>query len=174
MTTQPTHVDARAATNELFQRAWRQRDASVLDDMAAPDCTYHVPGRPPMDNREFLALMQHIWEAKPDLWVELFDMIVEGNSVACRAQFIGTQTGELLGIPPTGRKVDMEEIILVRWDEQGRLAAMYQEADYVRMLVQLGVMPPPGTGPLGQLAHTFTSAARFTWLKRKARKARTA
>ncbi|MEV6958164.1 ester cyclase [Streptomyces sp. NPDC051207] len=166
----PVRREPRDAAHELLERCWRVKDVTVLNEMADPECTYTLPGHPQLDNKQFLDLMQQIWRAKPDLRIDLLDMIVEGEWVASRVRFSGTQTGELLGIPPTGRFVSIDEMILERWDEQGRLLEFHQEADFVGMLTQLGVVPPKEAGPLGQLAHTFTSAARFTWLKRKARR----
>ncbi|MEU1017249.1 ester cyclase [Streptomyces sp. NPDC005900] len=168
--TVPGRREPKDAAHELLERCWRVKDVTVLDDMADPACTYTLPGHPRLDNKQFLDLMQQIWRAKPDLRIDLLDMIAEGEWVASRVRFSGTQTGELLGIPPTGRFVSIDEMILERWDEHGRLLEFHQEADFVGMLTQLGVVPPKEAGPLGQLAHTFTSAARFTWLRRKARR----
>ncbi|HCA86645.1 MAG TPA: hypothetical protein DEQ61_14855 [Streptomyces sp.] len=162
--------DPREAALELLERGWRVKDPTVLDEMAVPECTYDLPGHPRMGNKEFMELMQHVWLAKPDLRIELLDMVVEGDLVASRVRFSGTQSGELLGIPPTGRFVTIDEILLERWDEHGRLLEFHQEADFLGMLGQLGVVPPKDAGPLGQLAHAVSSAVRFTWLKRKARR----
>ncbi|MGW7467894.1 ester cyclase [Streptomyces xantholiticus] len=160
----------KARTRELAARTFDKRDLTVLDELARPDARYYLPGRPPLGNDEFKELMLHLWQAKPDLSLELIDLVAEGQYVACRVRFTGTQLGELMGIPPTGRRVELDEILIVHWDDEGRLIDFHQEADYLGMLTQLGVVPPRNTGPLGQLAHTFTSAARFAWLKRKARR----
>ncbi|WP_328397677.1 ester cyclase [Streptomyces sp. NBC_00390] len=171
MTTQATHRDARSATYEFFERAWQLKDADVLVDMAVPHCAYHVPDFPVMGNREFLEHLRHLWQAMPDLRVELLDVITDGNEVACRARLLGTQTGDLHDVPPTGLKVDREEMTLLRWDGHSRLVSLHQEADNIEVLVQLGAMPSPDAGPTTFLTHAFVSAVRFTRLRRKARKA---
>lgn len=163
-------LDRRALAHLVIDRCWRQQDPTALDELALPDCRYHLPGHPVLDNAGFLALMREIWQAKPDLRVEVLDMIVDDPYVATRLRFSGTQHGELLGIPPTHRRVDIEEMVLAHFDDSGRLVEFHQEADFVGMLGQLGVVPPPGTGPLGQLAHTVTTAVRFTWLGYRARR----
>ncbi|MFF2654260.1 ester cyclase [Streptomyces sp. NPDC058045] len=165
-----THLDLKAKARELAGRTFDKRDLTVLDELAVPEAKYYIPGRPPLGNDGFKELMLHLWQAKPDLRLEILDIVSEGPFVASRVRFTGTHLGELMGIPPTGRRLELEEILVERWNDEGRLVEFYQEADYLGMLTTLGVVPPRGAGPLGQLAHTFTSAARFTWLKRKARR----
>ncbi|MEO3973651.1 ester cyclase [Streptomyces sp. CAU 1734] len=166
----PPRRGSRESALELMERGWRLKDTTVLDEMAAPECTYHLAGHPPMGSAEFMELMGQIWRAKPDLRVETFEIIEDGDWVATRLRFSGTQSGELLGIPPTGRYVSIDEMVLERWDEHGKLLELHQEADFLGMLGSLGVVPPKDAGPLGIFAHTFTSAIRFTWLRRKARR----
>ncbi|MFF2654235.1 ester cyclase [Streptomyces sp. NPDC058045] len=162
--------ELKAKARELAARTFDEHDLTALDDLARPDARWHLPGRPELGNDGFKELMLHLWQAKPDLRVEILDLVSEGPYIACRVGFTGTHRGELMGIPPTGRRVEMEEVLVQRWDDEGRLVTFHQEADYLGMLGQLGVVPPRGTGPLGQLAHTFTAAARFTWLGLKARR----
>jgi predicted ester cyclase len=162
--------DLKARARELASRTFDKRDLSVIDELARPEANYYLPGRPPLGNDGFKELMLHLWQAKPDLRLELLDMISEGPYVASRVRFTGTHLGELMGIPPTGRWIQLDEILVERWDDEGRLVEFHQEADYLGMLGTLGVVPPRDAGPLGQLSHTFTSAARFAWLKRKARR----
>lgn len=54
--------------------------------------------------------------AFPDLTVEIYDQIAEGDKVTTRKAIIGTHTGVLMGIEPTNRKVriDVIDIVTVR------------------------------------------------------------
>jgi predicted ester cyclase len=49
-----------------------------------------------------------------DLRVEIYDQIAEGDKVTTRKAIVGTHTGELMGIPPTFRKVEINVIDIVR------------------------------------------------------------
>jgi predicted ester cyclase len=51
----------------------------------------------------------------------------------------GTHTGELFGIPPTGRKVRVAQITIERLRE-GRIVARWQQTDDLSMLRQLGAV----------------------------------
>jgi len=52
--------------------------------------------------------------ALPDMTVTIFEQVAERDMVTTRKQITGTHTGDLLGIPPTHRKVVIEVIDMVR------------------------------------------------------------
>lgn len=70
-------------------------------------------------------------------------MIAEGDKVTTRKTFHGTQEGEFMGIPPTGRHVSMGLIDIVRISE-GRIMEHWSVGDNLGMMQQLGVIPQPG------------------------------
>ncbi|MDE1192904.1 MAG: ester cyclase [Arachidicoccus sp.] len=52
--------------------------------------------------------------AFPDLSVEIFDQIAEEDKVTTRKAIIGTHLGNLFGINPTGKKIKIDVIDIVR------------------------------------------------------------
>lgn len=52
--------------------------------------------------------------AFPDLVVEIYDQLAEGDKVTTRKAIIGTHTGTLMGILPTNRKIRIDVIDIVR------------------------------------------------------------
>lgn len=52
--------------------------------------------------------------AFPDLVVEIYDQLAEGDKVTTRKAIMGTHTGTLMGIPPTNRKIRIDVIDIVR------------------------------------------------------------
>jgi predicted SnoaL-like aldol condensation-catalyzing enzyme len=52
--------------------------------------------------------------AMPDMKVIIHAQIAEGDMVTTRKSIVGTQTGALLGVPPTGRQVTIDVIDMVR------------------------------------------------------------
>ena len=83
--------------------------------------------------------------AFPDRRITHEDTIAEGDKVLIRWALSGTQEGEVQGIPPTGRPVTLTGFDLFRI-EGGKIAEMWQEADRLGMMQQLGVIPEPGQG----------------------------
>lgn len=66
------------------------------------------------------------------------DLIVQGDKVAVRARFQGTHAGELMGIAPTGKSVDVPFIIIYRMAGD-RIAEHWMSIDQMEVLKQLGV-----------------------------------
>ncbi|PJZ71427.1 ester cyclase [Leptospira perolatii] len=52
--------------------------------------------------------------AFPDLRVEIYDQIAEGDKVTTRKAILGTHKGEIMGIPPTNKNVRIDVIDIVR------------------------------------------------------------
>jgi predicted ester cyclase len=51
--------------------------------------------------------------AFPDLTVEIHDQIAENNKVTTRKSIIGTHKGELMGVPPTNKKIKIDVIDVI-------------------------------------------------------------
>jgi predicted ester cyclase len=52
--------------------------------------------------------------ALPDLTVEIYEQIAEDDKVVTRKAITGTHTGQLLDISPTGKKIKIDVIDIVR------------------------------------------------------------
>ena len=70
-------------------------------------------------------------------------MIAEGDKVVSRITYRGTHTGDLMGIPPTGKSVTVPEIIVDQFAD-GRIVESWRLFDQMAMMQQLGVIPAPG------------------------------
>jgi steroid delta-isomerase-like uncharacterized protein len=130
------------------ETAWNRGEVDTLDDIYAP--TYNpvfLQGQPFPQNLEGLkAFIRHFRTGMPDLHFEIEDMVAEGDKVAWRLVSTGTQTGELLGVPPTGKSARVGAMIFSRF-EDGKWAEDYVEWDTLGMLQQLGAIPvPEGAG----------------------------
>jgi steroid delta-isomerase-like uncharacterized protein len=77
--------------------------------------------------------------AFPDFHAVIHDQIAEGDKVVTRKVFHGTHRGELMGIPPTGREVQIEVIDIVRV-EGGQIVEHWNVVDRLGLLQQLGAL----------------------------------
>src|SRR5205085_1737143 len=68
------------------------------------------------------------------------DQIAEGDKVVSRIAAYGTHTGELLGVPPSGKRVMMVGIAIHRIAD-GRLVEHWAQIDLLGLLQRLGVGP---------------------------------
>ena len=81
--------------------------------------------------------------AFPDAHFTIEDQIVEGDKVVTRYTATGTQKGELMGIPPTERRVTVTGINITRLDG-GKIVEGWTNFDALGMLQQLDVIRAPG------------------------------
>lgn len=81
--------------------------------------------------------------AFPDLIFSIQEQISEGEKVASRFEWTGTHKGAFLGVPATGRSVRVWGIVIDRL-EAGRIKDTRIIMDVFGLMMQLGVIPPPG------------------------------
>jgi steroid delta-isomerase-like uncharacterized protein len=137
-------MDGEIARKSLlrFYDAVNRHDPDGFDDLMAPGFVDHeVPeGFPegPEGAKQYIGSMM---TAFPDVHFEPLDTAVEGHNISARARMTGTHTGEFLGIPATGKSVDLEFCDWVRFDDDGRAVEHWGYADNLKLLQQLGVVP---------------------------------
>jgi steroid delta-isomerase-like uncharacterized protein len=127
------------ADEELFNRG----NMDVADELFAASFMFHDPANHedwhgPESVKQYAAMMR---AAFPDLRYTVEDQIAEGNRVSTRYTASGTHEGELLGIAPTGNRVEITGISIMRI-EGGRIEEIWENYDALGMLQQLGVIPP--------------------------------
>jgi predicted ester cyclase len=76
-------------------------------------------------------------DALSDIDVRIDELIVDGDRAAVATTTTGTHTAELLGNPPTGRRLEIGGIDLIRVDADGRIAEHRGLTDTVGLLRQL-------------------------------------
>ena len=75
----------------------------------------------------------------PDFHVTVEDSIAEGDKVVARLSIAGTNQGEYMGRPPTGKPVTYDQIVILRFTN-GRIAEMWGVVDALAAMQQLGMI----------------------------------
>lgn len=134
--------DYKAVTREMFAAiaAGRDIDAAV-DKYMAEDFVEHekVPG---MGNtrdtpRELFKLLH---SAIDDFHVDVHEVLQEGDKVVARVSFVGTHTGDFMGVPASGNKVDIHAIDILEF-RGDRVVAHWGVMDMAGALAQMGAAP---------------------------------
>lgn len=124
---------------EAFVTMLNEHDPDLVDRFVAADYINHnvfVPdGREA--NRTFWA---SLFTALPDLTATAEDVVVSGDRVVGRFTYRGTHRGEFMGIPATGRPIEMRSIDIWRVDG-GMFAEHWDELNTLQVLVQMGALP---------------------------------
>jgi steroid delta-isomerase-like uncharacterized protein len=99
----------------LHERLFATSDLATIDEFFAEEFVSHnnPPGFPDgvAGVKRFFGLFR---DAFPDVEVRIDELVAEGDRVAVATTIIGTHDRELLGVPPTGRKVSVTGIDIVR------------------------------------------------------------
>lgn len=80
--------------------------------------------------------------ALPGYQLKAEEMLAEGNNVFVRTTLTGAHTGDLMGIPPTGKPVEIS-LALVYRIEDGKIVDHWMLADQLTLMQQIGVIPAP-------------------------------
>lgn len=76
----------------------------------------------------------------PDLHVEVDEIIESDDKIVARVRFQGTHQGEFMGVPPSGARIDVPTIDVVRVSG-GRAAEHWGVTDSMALMQQIGAMP---------------------------------
>jgi predicted ester cyclase len=112
-----------------------ERAAALL----APQWQTHGLVPYPLGIEEWMQALEALFEAFPDAHFILIDTLTEGERVAARHTFAGTHLAAFLGFPPTGRRVEVEAIVVARVQD-GQICEQWLSADFAGLLCQLGVI----------------------------------
>jgi len=79
---------------------------------------------------------------------EIHEVVGEGDLVVLRATHHGRQTGDLMGIPPTGRTVAYQYVHFLRFRD-GKAIEQWSVRDDMTLMRQLGVVPDGRAATVG-------------------------
>lgn len=131
---------SKAVTQRLFEEVFNHGRLDVIDELVAEDALEHeaLPISTGEMRTDLRAWITELRRAFPDYHIEIEDLIVEGDRVVARERITGTNSGPLLGIPPTGRRFCIDAIDIVRVDD-GRIVEHWGLSDGTTMVRQLGL-----------------------------------
>ncbi len=121
--------------------AMNDGDAETIKENLTEDFIRHDMVQvfsPAFGQEEAGEFVEALHKGLPDLRVEVEDIFASGDRVVVREVNRGTHTGPLLGVQPTGRRIEFSGINIYRV-EDGRVAETWQHIDWHGALRQLGV-----------------------------------
>jgi predicted ester cyclase len=112
-------------------------NTGILKEIMANNFTNHTaaPGIP-SDVRGVIQYVNIMRKGFPDLTVEIHDQIAENDLVVTRKTIHATHLGEIMGHAPTGKKVSISVIDIVRVRE-GRYVDHWGRNDMTQVIQQL-------------------------------------
>lgn len=124
---------------ELVRRAidaWNEQDRDRFAACHAEDVVFHGANEDIHGRDEVMAHQWSFFDAFSDNTITVGSMIAENDTVALRYTTSGTHDGTFEGIEPTGERVDMAQMAMVRVDG-GKIAEKWVQADTFGLIQQL-------------------------------------
>jgi C-1 hydroxylase len=130
---------ARNFLGSIDRNDWDELRRIITDDFVM-----EFPGQPNLDKESFVQFCVGWFAAFPDLTHNIQETVCEDDRVAIRIIVRGTQLGDFMGLPASGRTVAMNSLGIARVRD-GRVAGLWAQPDVMGMMQQLGAVPEPTT-----------------------------
>jgi steroid delta-isomerase-like uncharacterized protein len=137
-------ADYKEMAQRWFSEVMSEGKTEVIDELCAPDFVDHdpLPGTT-ADLAGLKDFVAQIRAAFPDMQMTADDLIVEGDRLAVRSTLRGTHQGDFMGIPGSGKKVEVSNYDFVRF-ENDQAAEHWGAIDSAALMEQIGMAPAGG------------------------------
>jgi predicted ester cyclase len=129
---------------ETLYRAFTDKNPDLLDEACTPDWQDIplLPGQGPGPDG-LKKLIPMFLKAFPDLKIIVHEIVGSAGHAGARCSIVGTHLGEIFGVAPTGKVVDvaLHEFHHLRG---GKITHTWHLEDWFGMLNYIGAWPPPG------------------------------
>lgn len=133
---QPSEIARR-----YFDEVVNDRRLEVVHEVFADDFLNHAaPVGQQLGTDALIEFFASLQLGFPDFRARLDELVPAGDRITVRFTFSGTHTGEFMGLAPTGRRVTMSGIDLLRVAD-GRIIELWGHEDWLGLLQQLGHAP---------------------------------
>ena len=133
--------DNEALCKKFYDEVANKGNVDMIDELVAEDFVEHevFPGLEPGREgvKQFFTMMR---TAFPDLKFKVEFMMSDGDKVATYVTMSGTQKGEFMGTPASGKKFTTKMVDIVRIVD-GKAVEHWGVTDGLMMMQQLGAMP---------------------------------
>ena len=127
-----------------FYRAFTDHNPDLLDQVCAPDWQDIplAPGQGPGPNGLKDQITSVFLSAFPDLKIVVHEIFGSPGRAGVRASITGTHLGEVMGVAPTGKAVDIA-LHEFHYISDGKLTHTWHLEDWFGLFNRLGVWHPP-------------------------------
>ena len=134
----------KALIGRLIEETFNRGNMSLANEILAPGFVDHeeLPGGISNDREGFKTLTTMLRSAFPDFKATIEDILAEGDKVVVRMTWSGTQKGEFMGIPATGKSVSFGVIDIIRI-AGGKVVEHWGQMDSMGLMQQIGAIPAP-------------------------------
>ena len=135
-------TDNKELSRRILEEVWNHQNLDAVDGFIAADFVQHDPqiANGVRGIEAYKQFVRYYLAAFPDLHFTVENQLSEGSTVATRWTVTGTHSGDLSGIPATGRPISLTGITCSRLVD-GKFVESWSNWDALGMLQQLGAIP---------------------------------
>ena len=127
-----------------YEEVWNKKREEVIDEMLSADIISYGLSDDPMEAVKGTDAFKKYWRAMirtfPDIQVSVESTIAEDDRVVARCSVRGTHLGPGLGIPPTGKKIQVTGVRIATFKDS-KVVEAWNNFDYLAVYRQLGLLP---------------------------------
>ena len=132
----------KALVRRFVEEFWNEGNMATADELMAPDAAIYMPTGEVVDPDGLKSFAGTFRGSFPDWHSTVEELIAEGDRVAERWIGRGTHQGELQGIPPTGKRVEVPGSVFYRIVD-GKIVEFRGQLDIMSLMQQIGAVPGP-------------------------------
>src|SRR5207248_2768977 len=107
-------AEGEALVSRFFEEFCNGRRAEVADEIVAEDYVSQAPQAPPAEGPEGIKARVGLYQDAVDGQWDVQELLSTGDRVVARWTGCGTHRGELMGLEPTGRTIEVDAISVFR------------------------------------------------------------
>ncbi|WP_336360737.1 ester cyclase [Haladaptatus sp. ZSTT2] len=115
---------------------------ALIDEYCAADIIDHSPFGDVEGRDAVKKQIEELRTAWADFSATVEEVIAEGDMVAMRVTLRGTHEGAFMGLEPTGKRFEVQNMVFTRIKD-GKIAERWVQPDTLGMMQQLGVVDLP-------------------------------
>lgn len=116
-------------------------NVAVVDELAHPGYTYRNPTEELRGAEAVKSLFAAYRSGFPDFHVRVDERVADDDRIAQAFTITGTHRGEFMGIPATGKAIEVHGVVISRFAD-GKIIEEWEVIDQLTLLQQLGVIEP--------------------------------
>lgn len=130
----------KALYRRVIEEIWHDKNPDKIDEIYAKDFVMHTPVGDYKGPEGYREIYDAYANAFPDCRFHIGGILAEGDRVMLQYTYTGTHKGELMDIAPTGKKISVMGIAVMR-ASGGKIVEESAVWDLYGLLQQLEVVP---------------------------------
>lgn len=140
---------------DLLAELWNTADAELASQIYSEQAQRTDPGTPETANgvQQIMNYVNQVHSGFPDFKLRILQQVSDRDRLVTQWTCSGTHRGEFLGVPATGKRIDVNGMTMSRV-ENGKIVEEQTYYDRLKLLEQMGVIPASAGSPAKSAATT--------------------